>query len=195
MVRLIAITIFPIFSLIWLLAKDKEKLRDDAYNWCRWKKRTFTRMNIITLFVKDKAFRNLTYFRAGKIRIILSWLLPGYDSLQITTAPKNVEGGLIIQHGFSTIISAKKIGKNCKIYQQVTIGFNHKLETPIIKDNVEICCGAKIIGGVTIGNNVLIGANAVVVRDVPDNSIVAGIPAKIIGRLKANKDIFNREKE
>jgi serine O-acetyltransferase len=45
---------------------------------------------------------------------------------------------------------------------------------------VEICTGAKILGPVRIGNNVIIGANAVVVKDVPDNCVVAGVPARII---------------
>lgn len=73
----------------------------------------------------------------------------------------------------------KKNGKNCKIFQQVTIGYNGD-EQPIIGDNVVVCCGAKIIGGVKVGNNVIIGANAVVCKDIPDNVVVAGVPAKII---------------
>ena len=79
--------------------------------------------------------------------------------------------------------NAKKIGENCHIYQQVTIGFNGT-EQPVIGNNVRICCGAKVIGGVNIGNNVVIGANAVVVKDVPDNVVVAGVPAKIIKQLE-----------
>lgn len=73
----------------------------------------------------------------------------------------------------------KKIGKNCHIYQQVTIGYNG-VQAPIIGNNVRICCGAKVIGGIRVGNNVVIGANAVVCKDVPDNVIVGGVPAKVI---------------
>ena len=51
---------------------------------------------------------------------------------------------------------------------------------PIIGDNVHISAGARILGPIKIGNNVIIGANAVVVKDVPDNCVVAGSPAKII---------------
>ena len=51
---------------------------------------------------------------------------------------------------------------------------------PTIGDNVTICPGAKIIGKITIGNNVTIGPNSVVVKDVPDNAVVVGIPAKIL---------------
>ena len=74
-----------------------------------------------------------------------------------------------------------KIGKNCIIGSCVTIGGKSGwYEVPVIGDNVEIHSGAKIIGPVRIGNNVIIGANAVVTKDIPDNCVVAGIPAKII---------------
>lgn len=70
------------------------------------------------------------------------------------------------------------IGDNCKIYQQVTLGQKGG-EYPVVGDNVVIYAGAKVIGGVKIGNNALIGANAVVLHDVPDNSIAVGVPAII----------------
>lgn len=85
-----------------------------------------------------------------------------------------------------------KIGDNCTIYQDVTIGQNHG-KYPEIGCNVTIYAGAKLFGGINIGNNVTIGANSVVNSDIPDNAIVAGIPAKIV-RVKGEKDEFN-EKE
>lgn len=73
------------------------------------------------------------------------------------------------------------IGKSCLIGQQVTIGGRSKHEAvPVIGDNVFIATGAKVLGPIKIGNNCVIGANAVVVKDVPDNSVAAGVPAKII---------------
>ena len=90
--------------------------------------------------------------------------------------------GLFIQHGFATIIAAKSIGDNCWINQQVTIGFSNKTASPEINDNVTINAGAKVIGGVTVGKNSIIGANAVVVKNVPDNCTVVGVPAQIIRR-------------
>lgn len=74
-----------------------------------------------------------------------------------------------------------KIGKNCIINPGVTIGGRSRIyEVPEIGDNVFIAGGAKILGNVKVGDNVIIGANAVVIDNVPDNCIVAGIPAKII---------------
>ena len=55
-----------------------------------------------------------------------------------------------------------------------------------------MCCGAKVIGGIKIGNDVIIGANAVVVKDIPDHSIVAGIPAKIIKRRSSIDSSWER---
>ena len=58
---------------------------------------------------------------------------------------------------------------------------------PKVGDNVVICTGAKLIGNITIGNNVIIGAGAVVVKDVPDNAVVGGVPAKILSMDGMNK--------
>ena len=73
-----------------------------------------------------------------------------------------------------------KIGKNCIIGTNVTIGGRGRKGVPVIGDNVYIATGAKVLGPITIGDNVVIGANAVVINDVPANVVVAGIPAKII---------------
>lgn len=75
-----------------------------------------------------------------------------------------------------------KIGANCTIFQQVTIGQDDKGNAPIIGDNCYIGAGAKLIGNITVGDNVKIGTNAVVVKDVPSNCTVVGIPGKIIKR-------------
>jgi len=90
--------------------------------------------------------------------------------------------GFFIQHGFATIISVEKIGRNCWINQQVTIGFSNDTDCPTIGDNVIIYAGAKIIGKVKIGDNSIVGANAVVVRDVPENCTVVAVPAYIVRR-------------
>lgn len=85
--------------------------------------------------------------------------------------------------GIGVVIhSEAKIGDNCLIGQQVTIGGgNSKYPgVPKIGDNVYVAKGAIVFGGIIIGNNVTIGANAVVNRHVPDNAVVAGVPARVL---------------
>lgn len=88
--------------------------------------------------------------------------------------------GLKINHGIGTIIGARaKIGDNCLLHQNVTLGDKNS-GRPTIGDNCIIYAGATIIGDINIGNNCIIGANSVVLNSFPDNSIIAGIPARKI---------------
>lgn len=125
-------------------------------------------------------FRNLFYYRIGLLSKVISFLCPPMNTLFITTP--RIGEGLFIQHGFATIIAAESIGKNCWINQQVTIGYSNEIDCPTIQDNVFIFAGAKIIGKVNIGSNSKVGANSVVIKSVPENCTVVGVPAKIVRR-------------
>jgi serine O-acetyltransferase len=92
----------------------------------------------------------------------------------------NIKGGFYIAHPVGSVIFAKRIGSNCTIIHGVTIGMRNEWEFPDIGDNVFIGAGARILGGIRVGNNAVIGANAVVIHDVPDGVTVVGIPAKAI---------------
>lgn len=81
-----------------------------------------------------------------------------------------------IVHPFGVVIGGAKIGDNCRIYQNVTIGQKDGF-FPKIGDNVTIYSGAVIIGDISIGSNCIIGANAVVTKSFPDNSLIVGVPA------------------
>ncbi|GEM_PF-489714 len=106
------------------------------------------------------------------------WYKP-YESLDLNTP--NMGGGLFIQHGFSTGISAVSVGEKVWINHEVTVGASGTNgKNPVIGNGVVLCCGAKVLGGVTVGDNAIVGANAVVVKDVAPNTIVGGIPAKYI---------------
>lgn len=109
--------------------------------------------------------------------------------------PTNVFGpGLCINHAEDVVVNGyAKVGSNCRINAGVNIGSFGKFSktlaedesvdkgnAPIIGDNVYIGPGAKIFGKITIGDNVAIGANAVVIKDVPANSTVVGVPGKIL---------------
>lgn len=92
-------------------------------------------------------------------------------------------GGLLIPHPNGIVIHpGAKIGPNCLLFQQVTIGTIHD-GIPVIGAHVDIGAGAKILGPVTIGDNALIGANAVVLKDVPAGATAVGVPAHILARL------------
>lgn len=84
--------------------------------------------------------------------------------------------------GIGCVIHARAvIGDDCVIGQGVTIGGKSKnYEVPIIGDNVFIGAGARILGPIRVGNDCIIAPNAVVVKDVKENSIVGGVPAKVI---------------
>lgn len=137
-------------------------------------------MGFIFLIAYYKEFRNLFYHRVGAVHNLLKILCPQMSSLFIVT--HTIGEGLFIQHGFATVIAAKSIGKNCWINQQVTIGYTSNTDCPEIGDNVTISAGAKVLGGIKIGNNSIVGANAVVVKNVPENCVVIGVPAYIIKR-------------
>lgn len=90
--------------------------------------------------------------------------------------------GTIFGYGGIAVVIHKNttIGNDCIIGSCVTIGGREGSDVPVIGDNVYIATGAKILGGIRIGNNVKIGANAVVLIDIPDNKTAVGIPARII---------------
>lgn len=92
------------------------------------------------------------------------------------------DGTNIAYGGIGVVIHKKaKIGKNCIVSSCTTIGGRSNInDLPVIGDNVYIGTGARILGNVVVGNNVIIGANAVVINSIPDNCIVAGVPAKVI---------------
>jgi len=91
-----------------------------------------------------------------------------------------IGGGLLIPHPNGIVIHPDaQIGPNCLIFQQVTIGAGTKPGLPIIEGHVDIGAGAKILGGIHIGAHSRIGANAVVINDIPANTTAVGIPAVV----------------
>lgn len=91
-----------------------------------------------------------------------------------------VGDGLQFVHFGGVVVSQDAIlGNNCTIYQCVTIGKTGDKGAPVIGNNCTFYAGAKVLG-VRVGNNVEVGANAVVLKDCPDNAVVAGVPAKVL---------------
>lgn len=104
-------------------------------------------------------------------------------------AGTSIGSGFYIGHFGGIVVSQKAtIGRNCNISQGVTIGRANRGRNqgyPVLGNNIYIGPGAVIAGSVRIGDNVAIGANCVVTTDIPDNSVVVGIPGKIISQAGA----------
>jgi serine O-acetyltransferase len=105
----------------------------------------------------------------------------------IEISPKCVIGpGIFFPHTSGTVIGASKIGRNVTIFQGVTLGarqidMKYDLDLrPQLGDFVIVGAGAKVLGGITLGDNVKVGANSVLLYSVPANATVAGIPAREI---------------
>ncbi len=110
--------------------------------------------------------------------IFYRWL---YRSHGLEISPgADIGGGLYIAHPIGCVISAKKIGRNCSIISNVTIGMRNTWEFPVIGDHVFIGAGARVLGGIHVGDGAVIGANAVVIEDVPAYATVVGVPAKVV---------------
>jgi serine O-acetyltransferase len=92
----------------------------------------------------------------------------------------DIGGGLYLPHGNVVVDGMVSIGRNCVIGPWVTIGTRGSVAGPQIGDDVFIGTGAKVLGGIRVGDGAKIGANAVVLHDVPAGATVAGIPARIV---------------
>ena len=108
---------------------------------------------------------------------------------------------LFIDHGMGVVIGeTSEIGNNVTIYHGVTLGgISPSIDSdkqrdvkrhPTLKNNVVVGSGAQILGPVTVGENAKIGANAVVTKDVPDNAVMVGIPAKNVGTVSSVDKTF-----
>ena len=128
------------------------------------------------------------FFHKIKLKLIariISQMARFFTGIEIHPAAK-IEGGVFIDHGSGVVIGeTAEVKKGTVIYQGVTLGGTGKdvgKRHPTLGDNVMVGAGAKILGPVKIGSNSKIAANAVVLRQVGENSTAVGIPAKVVRR-------------
>lgn len=143
-----------------------------VYRFGRWRYRVHPRLFRLPL--------SLAY----KLLKLLSQILTGID------LPCEVVVGkrFLIEHFGDIIISGDAVfGDDVVIRNGVTVGLRrtHERGAPVIGNRVDVGAGAKILGSIRIGDDVVIGANAVVIQDVPSNSLAVGVPARIIPRMQA----------
>jgi serine O-acetyltransferase len=180
------IIVLPLVALYWI-TDQKGIIQADVQRWvmiqqCEEKNSI---SQLITMLIRNKHFRNLFYFRLSKgsftdrvLASVAEYIYRPRSGLRIR--PQCAIGpGLFIQHGYETGFNAT-IGRNYWINQHVTVGYLDDMGKPEIGDNVRVGVGARVLGKIKIGDNVNIGANAVVVRDVPSNCTVVGVPAFIV---------------
>ena len=169
----------PHLLLFWLSNKKKEIKCDVAKNSRMYSIKLNNHLSLLFLLHVNSYFRTLFYFRIGKgISCLISWYRPGNRYFNIANSTQ-LGAGVSLHHPYGTILNAEKIGDNFSCLQLTTIGASYK-GSPKIGDNVSVAANVVIVGDVTIGNNVEIGAGSVVVKDIPDNVLAAGNPARVI---------------
>lgn len=176
-----------VYPLLWLypLTDQHDTIDADAERWAAVLAVTDRRRLLARLLYAFPEFRGIYFHRlasgnpsgrlAGRVAARIWKSVPGLDLSGTEIGP-----GLFISHGQGTVLSAERIGANLWVHQGVTIGWDYQgARRPVIGDNVFIGAGAKILGAVTVGDGARIGANAVVVCDVPAGATAVGIPARV----------------
>ena len=165
-----------------------------------------SRLSVILTYPSVKAIffhRIANFFCLAKFDLIarmisqFSRFLTGIEIHPKAKIGKN----LFIDHGMSVVIGeTSEIGDNVTIYHGVTLGgISPSIDSdkqrnvkrhPTLKNNVVVGSGAQILGPITVGENAKVGANAVVTKDVPDNAVMVGIPAKNVGAVSSADKTF-----
>jgi serine O-acetyltransferase len=146
-----------------------------------------TRGSLLRMLLSDGSaaqvmYRMMRFCQTHHLKILAAILYRLNATITHATIGRNAEmaPGFVILHSVGVVINTNvRAGRDLVIYHGVTLG-EERHRSPILGDNVYIGAGAKIIGGVRIGSDVRIGANAVVTKDVPDGATVVGVPARIV---------------
>lgn len=180
MKRLIAGIIYFPHLLLFLVSSDRKTIIGDLY---AGKQASDSLPKILAdlalLLMVSRYFRTLFYFRnPGIFSKILRVFYPKERSFTIDRFCK-IGSGLQMGHPYASIINVESMGAHCYINQLVTIG-EKSGKKPIVGNHVKFLSNCTVIGGITIGDYAVIGAGAVVVKDVPAGAVVVGNPARII---------------
>lgn len=141
--------------------------------------------------ISNRGFHALLFYRLSNwlwkrriplLPLILTRIIQIIYSIDIDWRAR-ISGGVTIVHGVGLVIGEKaSVGRGCKLYHRVTLGISHSENDgfPQLEEDVLVGAGAKILGNVRLGKGCKIGANAVVLKDVPAYASAVGVPAKLV---------------
>lgn len=188
--------------MITKFSELKDYLISDAYR-CGYKG-----YKLILYYIRHPEYRYVVWLRIAQyssnksiylfiylLSILILQNLRNKTGIQIPVRTKIGKAFFIGHFGSIVINNYAIIGDNCTIISNTTIGVTYRGKragVPIIGDSVYIGPGSRIFGRINIGNNVAIGANAVVNIDIPDNSVVGGVPCKILSMNGSDEYIRNK---
>lgn len=180
---LIWINIVPIIAYMFQKSVIDEDI-NRILKYIPFSNRIFS-LNYALIFLKP--FRSVFCYRlsrkGGLFRVIAFLFVRSLNDIEISG---NIGEGILIFHNMGCVIAPYSAGKNLTVSQGVTIGagkvnsFVGGINSPVIGNNVWVCPNAVLFGGITIGNNVTIGAGCIVNKSIPDDCTVVGNPARII---------------
>ncbi len=178
--------LYILHFLIYIFSKNRYLIKEDLYARERHLKSGLKHFPLFVMCMRDRYFRSLFYYRIGRVSKCIAWMTR-QDATYVIDNQCAIGGGMYNPHSYATIIHAKQIGKFFSHRQCTTIG--NKIDgrndlIPTIGDYVTLGANVVIIGNVSIGNNVIIGAGTVVTKDVPDNTIIVGNPAREINHAE-----------
>lgn len=182
MKRVFAFIIYFPHIILYLFSKCREVIVLDLYGTKKSPDSLIIIISDLSLaLMESRYFRTLYYFRnPGVFSKILRVFYPKERSFFIDRSCV-IGPGLQLGHPYASIINAESVGANCYINQLVTVGEKDG-KKPVIGNNVRLLSNCTVIGGVSIGDGAVIGAGAVVVRDVPAGAVAVGNPVRIINK-------------
>lgn len=182
----LAYILFLPHIILYKKSNKKEIINKDIERWCieLGKDSNNILRALVELLLFEKQFRNIYYYRTQIHSNMIRSLCPPEPYIRIADDCEGIEGGAIYyEHAWNMRMGVNHIGYGCTFRQLSTLGVkskNRHKERPWIGNNVDFGVNVTCIGNVHIGDNAIIAAGSVVVKDVPANAIVAGNPAKVI---------------